>query len=168
MLNKEGPAVKGEAAPSPGVRRSRPPGPARRQADVALEGHAECDPAGASSMRVLVAFGDEYRSYREAIARATIRALRPATQVTVVPLEAVSAQVYRLEPHVVNYDRRSDGVPDRNTTWVTAPTEAGVPVSISQNGSFREVGNLSLTELITMLDEVEASRPTHRDGSAPS
>ncbi|QIN82623.1 hypothetical protein GBA63_08190 [Rubrobacter tropicus] len=105
-------------------------------------------------MRVLVAFGDEYRSYREAIARA-IQALRPSARVTVSPLEAVPAQVYRLEPHVVICASRSEGTADPNTTWVTVPTEEGVPGTISCGGFLREVGDLSLTELLAVLDEAE-------------
>ena len=114
------------------------------------------DPVGAHSMRVLVAFGDEYRSYREAIARA-IQVLRPSARVTVTPLEALPAQVCRLEPHVVICASRSEGIPDPNTTWVTVPTEAGVPGTISCGGFLREVDDLSLTRLLTILDEAERS-----------
>lgn len=142
--------------------------PDGRKPGVALAGRAGCDPAGTPGMRVLVAFGDEYRSYREAIARA-IQALRPSTRVTVTPLEAVPEQVYRLEPHVVICASRSEGIPDRNTTWVTVPTEEGVPGSISCGGFLREVGDLSLAELLTIVDEAEGSSAlSPRDGDRPA
>ena len=139
----------------------------RLEMEVSLSGQAGYVPGAAGGMRVLVAFGDEYRAYREAIARA-IQSLRPSTQVTITPLEAVPAQVFRLEPHVVICARRSDGVSDRNTTWVTVPTEAGAPSSISCGGTFREVGELSLTELLTVLDTTAGSQTTLRDEEQPA
>lgn len=119
-------------------------------------------PVTVGGVRVLVAFGDEYRAYREAIARA-LQALRPSTQVTVAPLEAIPAQVYELEPHVVICAGGSDAVSVRDTTWVTVPTEAGVPSSISCGDFYREFGDLSLTELLTVLDRIESSHWTLRD-----
>lgn len=119
-------------------------------------------PVMAGGVRVLVAFGDEYRAYREAIARA-LQALRPSTQVTIAPLEAIPAQVNELEPHVVICAGGSDAVSVRNTTWVTVPTEAGVPSSITCGDFHREFGDLSLTELLMVLDRIESSRSTPRD-----
>ena len=107
---------------------------------------------GAGSTRVLVAYGDEYRAYREAIAR-TIQCLRPSAQVTITRPEDLPAQVSRLNPRVVICASKAGGVPGRNTTWITVPTEAGAPGSISCGGSSREVGNISLTQLLAVLDE---------------
>ena len=134
--------------------------------EVALPEQSGHGPAVAGGMRVLVAFGDEYRAYREAIARA-LQALRPSTQVTVAPLDAIPARVNDLEPHVVICAGGSDAVSIRNTTWVTVPTEAGVPSSISRGDYYREFGDLSLTELLTVLDGIENSQATLWDDDRP-
>ena len=51
-------------------------------------------------IRVLVAFEDQYRAYREVIG-AAIRVLRPQVDVTTTGLDDLEAEVARLDPLVV-------------------------------------------------------------------
>jgi len=55
---------------------------------------------GQIDVRVLVAFEDDYRSYREVIA-AGIHMLRPRTEVATAPIGKLEEQIERFDPQLV-------------------------------------------------------------------
>jgi hypothetical protein len=75
-------------------------------------------------IRVLVAFEDQYRSYREVIA-AAIRVLRPQVEVSTTDLDGLEAQVARLNPRVVISSQEVPTGLRPGVTWFEVPLEVG-------------------------------------------
>jgi hypothetical protein len=75
-------------------------------------------------IRVLVAFDDQYRTYREVIA-AAIRVLRPQVEVSTTDLDGLEAQVARLNPRVVISSQNRSPSLRPGGTWVQVPLEVG-------------------------------------------
>src|SRR3712207_7568760 len=75
-------------------------------------------------MRVLVAFEDLYRTYRETIA-AAIRVLRPHLEVTTTGLHDLEAEVARRDTRVVISSQERPAYLRPGATWLEVPLEAG-------------------------------------------
>ena len=105
-------------------------------------------------MRILVAFGDDYRTYRDVIA-AGISILRPRVEVETASLETLAEEVERLDPHLVICSRPNTvdagGVP----AWVELSIDPTLPAKISVGGRYSERTNPTLEVLLTVIDEVE-------------
>ncbi len=115
-----------------------------------------CSPGGGESVltRVLVAFDDEHRAYREVIA-AGIGLLRPHTEVSTATPAEIEGEIGRFDPQVVvcGVPGRTDpgGVP----AWVELPVEPQRPARIRVGGSRRTSVNLDLEGLLAIVDEAE-------------
>jgi hypothetical protein len=94
-------------------------------------------------IRVLVAFEDHYRAYREVIG-AGIKVLRPQVEVTTTDLDDLEGEVVRLDPQVVicSQDRPANLPPE--ITW------AKVPIELSPQSS-----EVTLETLLAVIDGVE-------------
>ena len=79
---------------------------------------------GGLGIRVLVAFDDQYRSYREVIA-AAIQVLRPQVEVSTTDLDGLETQVARLYPRVVISSQKRSPSLRHGGTWVQVPLEVG-------------------------------------------
>ena len=105
-------------------------------------------------MRVLVAFGDEHRAYREVLA-AGLRILRPRADVATATPAEIEGEIARFDPRVVvcGVPGRSDpgGVP----AWVELPVQPGRPAKIRVGGGRRASVNLELEGLLAVVDEAE-------------
>ena len=106
--------------------------------------------------RVLVAYGEEYRAYREVIA-AGVRLLRPGTEVSAATPADLEAKIALLDPQVVVC-----GVPGRPdpgsgfvTAWVELPAEVGRPARVRVGDGRREAVGLTLEGLLGAVDEAE-------------
>jgi hypothetical protein len=75
-------------------------------------------------IRVLVAFDDQYKTYREVIA-AAIQVLRPQVEVSTTGLDDLEAQVARLNPRVVISSQNRLASLRPRGTWVQVPLEVG-------------------------------------------
>jgi hypothetical protein len=75
-------------------------------------------------IRVLVAFDDQYQTYREVIA-AAIQVLRPQVEVSTTDLDDLEAQVARLNPRVVISSQSRSPSLRPGGTWVQVPLEVG-------------------------------------------
>jgi hypothetical protein len=75
-------------------------------------------------IRVLVAFEDQYRTYREVIA-AAIKVLRPQVEVSTTGLDDLETQVARLHPQVVISSQNRSASLRPGGTWVQVPLEVG-------------------------------------------
>ena len=75
-------------------------------------------------MRVLVAFEDLYRTYRETIA-ASIRVLRPHLEVTTTVLYDLEGEVARRDTRVVISSQERPAHLRPGVTWLEVPLETG-------------------------------------------
>ena len=114
--------------------------------------------------RVLVAFEDEYRSYRETIARA-LESLRPRAEVAVTSLDALEDEIKLTAPHLVICSQPGPPSAARTTVaWVELPNDPWRPASISMEGSCYRVSNLTLDDLLAAIDRTEELVQTPRPG----
>ena len=91
---------------------------------MAARAHADPHTPVSPWVRVLAAFEDARRAYREAIARA-LAELRPALEVRQAPLAEVGRELRRFNPHVVVCSRKNGEHPGGTGAWVQVPTEDG-------------------------------------------
>ena len=131
-------------------------------------------------MRVLVAYEEVYRSYRDAIVLA-IMGHRPHFVVLDAPLWELEAALERLEPHAVVCSRPSAEYPSGGKrAWVELPIEPTRSGDICIGGEHQGAVNLELEEVLSALDETEerlrrgellsaqgAPRRTLRSGNVP-
>jgi hypothetical protein len=105
-------------------------------------------------MRVLVAFGDEHRAYREVIA-AGIRILRPRADVAIATPTEIEGEIGRFDPQVVVCGQPGIADPGDVPAWVELPVEPQRPARIRVGGSRRAAVNLELEGLLAVVDEAE-------------
>ena len=105
-----------------------------------------------SHLRVLVAYEDEYRAYRETIA-AAIRELRPHTEVVNAALAELEMMAPRADLVICSRSKvhRTEGT----LAWIELPNEPELPAKISLQGRCSEATNLTLDGLLAVVDTVE-------------
>lgn len=145
------------SSPCPAARDAGPlsASPSRRGAERSFAGSPP-------NIRVLVAFEDQYRAYRDTIA-AAVRTLRPWTEVEVAEPGSLEAEIARLRPHLVICSRPN--FPDRETSlaWVELPHETGDPATVWLEGRSPETADPSLNKLLSLVDEVRKLTETPRN-----
>jgi hypothetical protein len=104
-------------------------------------------------MRVLVAFEDDYRSYRGAIA-AAIRILRPDTEVETINLESLAKRMEHFDPQMVICSRPNTLGSRRRAAWIEVPLDATRPTKICVRGRYSKRVNPALDVLQAVIDEV--------------
>jgi hypothetical protein len=107
-------------------------------------------------MRILVAFEEGYRAYREVIA-AGIRILRPHAEVETSSLEALPEHIEHFDPqlvicggHVATHTH-----PGGRPAWVELSMDSTLTAKVSAGGRYSERTNPTLEVLLAILDEVE-------------
>jgi F420-dependent methylenetetrahydromethanopterin dehydrogenase len=113
--------------------------------------------------RILVAFEDEYRAYREVIA-AAIRVLRPGAQVESANLDALAQEVERMDPQLVICSRPNTVDPGGRPAWVVLPTDPTRPARICVGGRYAEQANPTVEVLLGIVDVVEEQLTEAEDG----
>jgi hypothetical protein len=113
-------------------------------------------------MRVLVAFEDAYRSYRDVIA-ASIRVLRPRTEVETVPMRALEEQIESFDPQLVVCSRPNTLASRRCVAWVELPLDPTRPTKICVAGRYSNYSNPAVDVLLAVIDEVEQLLQTNND-----
>src|ERR671912_2972166 len=104
-------------------------------------------------MRVLVAYEEVYRSYRDAIVLA-IKDHRPHFAVLVATLRELEAALERLEPHAVVCSRPSAEYPSgAKGAWVELPIEPASSGEICIGGEHEGAVNLELGEGVSVLGQ---------------
>ena len=105
-------------------------------------------------MRILVAFGDDYRTYRDVIA-AGISILRPRVEVETASLETLGERIEHYGPELViccgHEVAHSGGVP----AWVELSIDPTRPTRVCVSGRYSERTNLTREVLLEVIDEVE-------------
>jgi hypothetical protein len=116
------------------------------------EGHLV---GGDARLRVMVVFEDDYRSYREAIARA-LEILRPHADVTVAGLDALDAEFKRIAPDLVICSQPNAGDARGALVWVEIPCDPTRPTAVCLEGRCSETTHLTLNEMVSIVDAAEA------------
>ena len=105
-------------------------------------------------MKVLVAYEDKYRFYRQVIARA-IGNLRPQLEVRCARLEKLERELVLFDPHVVVSSQANDVDRGSRTAWVELPVEPSYPADIRLAGDRTKTENPTLADVLSVLDEAE-------------
>ena len=104
--------------------------------------------------RILIAFEDEYRAYREVIA-VVIRVRRPHAQVETTGLEALAQEIGRLDPHLVVCSLPNTVDPGGRPAWVELPIDPTRRARVCVCGHYSERTNPTMEVLLRVVDEVE-------------
>ena len=106
-------------------------------------------------MRVLVAYEETYRVYRDALAR-VIKDQRPHFAVLGAAPREMRATLERFEPHAVVCGRPSSEYPGWGKgAWVELPAEPSRCADICVGGDHEGPVNPGLREVLDALDEAE-------------
>ncbi len=106
-------------------------------------------------MKVLVAYEEAYRSYRDALVRA-IKAHRPHFTVLGAAPGALGAALARFEPHAVVSSRPSAEYPGGGRgAWVELPAEPSRGGDVCVGGDREGAVNPGLGKVLGALDEAE-------------
>jgi hypothetical protein len=111
--------------------------------------------------RVLIAFEDEYRSYREFMASA-VRMHRPSVEVMAAGLGGLGEKVTRFDPHLVICSRPNTIDLGGRPAWVELPPNPNKLAEICIDGQQSETSNPALEDLLSVLDETERLARTKR------
>jgi hypothetical protein len=109
---------------------------------------------GVVPTRVLVAYAEEYRAYREVIA-AGIRLLRPHAEVRTAGPTDLGAELERFGPQLVVCGAPGRPDPGDVLAWVELPAGVGRTARVRVGDSRREAFGLTLEGLLGVLDEAE-------------
>src|SRR5919112_5991807 len=113
-------------------------------------------------IRVLLAYEDEYRAYREVIS-AGIQIVRPHVEVEISSLEALGESIERFDPHLVICSQPNTVDPGGRPAWVELPPDPERLAEICLDGERSEVINPALDELLSVVDETERLARTKRE-----
>jgi hypothetical protein len=105
-------------------------------------------------MKILVAFEDDYRAYREIIAEA-ILSLRPRIQVRPARQEDLEEELASFTPDLVICGCSNAGYSKGRAAWVELSTTTDQLVEICLGGKQREGKAPALIELLSIIDETE-------------
>jgi hypothetical protein len=106
-------------------------------------------------MRLLLAFEEEYRVYRD-VTVGVIRVLRPHVEVSIAVLEELGERIEAFDPHLVICARTNSTDPDGRAAWIELSVDPLQPTKICVGGHRSEQTNPSVEALIAVLDEAEA------------
>ncbi len=112
--------------------------------------------------RVLIAFEDEYRTYREFIANA-ICTRHPRVKVSVGELGSLGGEIARFDPHLVICTQPNTVDPNGRLAWVELSLDPDQITRICLNGEYSESANPTLEELLQDVDETERLLRTESD-----
>jgi len=113
-------------------------------------------------MRILVAFEEDYRAYREVIA-AGIRILRQHAEVETSSLDALREQIEHFDPQVVICGGHEATHSGDRPAWVELSLDSTLTAKVSVGGRYSEWTNPTLEVLLAILDEVEDLTLTSSD-----
>ena len=113
-------------------------------------------------MRVLIAFEDEYRTYREFMASA-VSTHRPHVEVVAARLDALGEEMAGFDPHLVICSHPNTVDPNGRPAWVELPLDPDQVTGICLNGVYSESANPTLKELLRAIDETERLLHTEPD-----
>jgi hypothetical protein len=113
-------------------------------------------------MRILVAFEEDYRVYRDVIA-AGIRILRPHAEVETTSLEALGERIERFDPELVICGGHEAVDLGGRLAWVELSVDPTQLAKVHIGGRCSERTNPTLEVLVAVIDEVEELIRTNGD-----
>jgi hypothetical protein len=113
-------------------------------------------------MRILIAYEENYRVYRDTI-QSAIRRVRAHMELEVAHLETLEAEVRRLDPHLVISSRPNTVDLGGRTAWVRLSHLPDEPSEFCLGGRRWVCENPSLNDLLAVIDETEELLRTRRD-----
>jgi F420-dependent methylenetetrahydromethanopterin dehydrogenase len=113
-------------------------------------------------IRVLLAFEDDYRTYREVFA-AGIQILRPHLEVDTSSLEALGERIERFDPHLVICSQPNTVDPGGRAAWIELSVDPHQPSTICVGGHYSERAKPSLDLLLEIIDRVEGLVEANND-----
>src|SRR5215210_7112336 len=103
---------------------------------------------GVIGMRILIAYDDKYRAYREIMARA-IRACRPSLEVSEADDESLGSAIARLAPELVICKWPGPAAEvSASAAWMELPSDPGLPSKTRIGARHSESQNPLLSELL--------------------
>src|SRR5215211_2464511 len=119
-------------------------------------------------IRVLVAFEDHYRAYREVIA-AGIAVLRPSTEVATTRPQELAHEMARFDPQLVVCTQSAEATrsPPTPPAWVKVPTDPTQPTEVLVGERRWTSSALTLEALLAVIDEVEGAKPPAAKTTTP-
>lgn len=103
--------------------------------------------------RILVAFENEWRIFRDAIADA-IQIRRPHVEVAAAELSVLGSKVADFDPHLVICSRPNT-LEHNRPAWVELPPDPDRLAEICLDRQRSQVANPALEELLRVVDETE-------------
>jgi hypothetical protein len=113
-------------------------------------------------LRILVSFEPAYVAYQDVIA-ASIRILRPHTEVEATTLDTLGEEVERFDPELVICSRPNTVDPGGMIAWVELSIDSTRPNKVCVGGRYSELTNPTLEVLLAIIDEVEGFIQTGND-----
>ena len=111
--------------------------------------------SGPTDLRLLIAFEDEYRAYREAISTA-IQELRPRTRVETCGMDSLTRELDRFDPQAVICSCPEGLDPGRRVAWVELPLEPNLTARARLGDRRFELTNPSLPKMLDVIEEAES------------
>jgi hypothetical protein len=111
-------------------------------------------------IKILIAFEDEFRVYQGTIA-ATIRILRPHSEVETTGLEVLGEKVESFDPRVVISSQPRIASSDGVSAWIELCIDPAQPTKIYAGERCSEMFNPTVDKLVAVLDELELSDVTN-------
>ncbi len=111
-------------------------------------------------MRILVAFEEDYRAYRDVIA-AGISILRPHLEVETASLAALGERIARFAPELVICGGQEAAHLGGWPAWVELSVNPLQPAKVWVVGRYSERSNPTVEELLAVIDEVEELIPAN-------
>jgi hypothetical protein len=105
-------------------------------------------------IKILVAFENGYRSYRDVIA-AAIRILRPYAEVATSDLDALGEALACFDPHLVICSCPRPASSGGVDAWIEISLGLAGPARICIGGHSSEQHNHTLETMLAIIDEVE-------------
>lgn len=116
--------------------------------------------------RILVAFDNEFRAYRDMIT-AAIRVLRPRRWVETADVDALPEEIERLDPDLVVCSRRNTVHQGSRPAWVEVPIDRTDPETACVAGRCLDQDNHTVEALLRSVDEVEEQLSVPEGGDLP-
>jgi hypothetical protein len=107
-----------------------------------------------AEIRVLVAFADEYRSYREVIA-AALSLMRPCSEVATSDLDVLGEKLATFDPHLVICSRPRPASSNAVDAWIELSLDLSTPARIGIGGHCSQQYNPTVETLLAIFDEVK-------------
>ena len=105
-------------------------------------------------IKILIAFEDEFRAYRQTLA-ASLGILRPDAEVVTAGAHEIREVVERSGPDIVICSLPKEDDADCVQVWIELSLDPTRPTKVRVDGEYSELINPTLDALLVIIDEVE-------------